>query len=338
MANDSPADLPIVKKLLSSSHPSIVLQTRLHVLGEPEDSPAIALLREEVRRSALARSLLARRSADGTIQTYPARHQTHPYQKWQGPHWTLYSLAEIGYPSGDRSLAPMRDQFYTWLFSPRHLRPPHTLVIPGQEDRVRRCASQEACAVWYSLRLGLADARTEELARRLREWQWPDGGWNCDKRPAARVSSFIETLLPLRALALHGRLTGDPASRVAAGRAAEVFLCRRLFRRRADGTVIRPEFTRLHYPRFFSYDILAGLLVMAEAGFIHDERCREALDLLESKRLPDGGFPLEEKTWQTTDRFETRGTFADWGPCGRTRMNEFVTVEALYVLRAAGRM
>ncbi len=338
MAATSPATPAIVQRLLLSSDPSIVLKTRLNVLGEPADSPGIARLREEVRQSSLARDLLTWRSPDGTIQTSPERHQTHAYQKWQGPHWTLYSLAEIGYPPGDSSLAPMRDQFYAWLLAPSHLRPPHTLVIPGQEDRVRRCASQEGCTVWYSLRLGLADARTEELVRRLREWQWPDGGWNCDKRPAARVSSFMETLMPLCALALHARLTGDPASQAAAERAAEVFLCRRLFRRRKDGAVIRPEFTRTHFPHFYHYDILAGLVVLAEAGLIRDERCREALDLLEAKRLPDGGFPLEEKTWKTSDRFETRGTFADWGPTGRARMNEFVTVEALYALRAAGRM
>ena len=333
-----PSGQTVIQRLLASSHPSIVLRTRLLVLGEPEDSPAIKRLREEVRRSALAQGLLSWQSADGTIQTSPERRQTHPYQKWQGPHWTLYSLAEIGYPPGDSSLVPMRDQFYDWLLKPSHLCPPHTLVIPGQEDRVRRCAGQEGCAVWYSLRLGLGDARTEELVRRLRSWQWPDGGWNCDRRPAARKSSFMETLLPLRALALHGRITGDPASRASAARAAEVFLSRRLYRRRTDGGIIRPAFTRTHFPHYYHYDILAGLVVLAEAGLIRDERCGEALDLLESKRLPDGGFPLEEKTWKTTDRFETRGTFADWGPAGRARMNEFVTLEALYVLRKAGRI
>ena len=52
---------------------------------------------------------------------------------------------------------------------------------------------------------------------------------------------------------------------------------------------------RLHYPCYWHYDLLAGLKVMAEAGFIGDPRCREALDLLESKRLPGGGFPAEAR-------------------------------------------
>jgi hypothetical protein len=34
----------------------------------------------------------------------------------------------------------------------------------------------------------------------------------------------------------------------------------------------------------------------------------------------------------------TRGTFAEWGPSGKRRSNEFVTAEALQILRAAGRI
>ena len=36
---------------------------------------------------------------------------------------------------------------------------------------------------------------------------------------------------------------------------------------------------------------------MAESGFIGGLRCAEALDLLEAKRLRDGGWPLEQKVW-----------------------------------------
>ena len=131
----------------------------------------------------------------------------------------------------------MRDQLYDWLFSEKHLRMPRTLIIPGQEDRVRRCASQEGNAIWYSLLLGLEDERTEILVDRLRHWQWPDGGWNCDKRPQARISSFQESIVPLRALALHGRLKGNQESLAAARRAAGYFLERHLFKRQRDGKI-----------------------------------------------------------------------------------------------------
>lgn len=282
------------------------------------------------RVRAAAAALLAHRGPDG-------RAPVHAYQKWQGPLWTFVCLAEVGHRRGDRSLLPLRDQFREWLFAERHLEPPRSLLIPGQEDRFRRCACQEGFQAWSEMRLGLADEATEELVRRLKRWQWPDGGWNCDKRPEARTSSFVETLAPLRALALHAELTGDASSSAAAGRAAEVFLSRRLFRRRRDGSVIDPRFLRFAFPHFWPYDILFGLLVLAEAGMIRDPRCGEALDLVEAKRLPDGGWPLAEKVWRAAESYVTRGTFYDWGPSGSRRSNPWVTAQARFVLEAAGR-
>ena len=89
------------------------------------------------------------------------------------------------------------------------------------------------------------------------------------------------------------------------------------------------------------YGILPGLKVIAEAGCIGDPRCADALDLLESKRLPDGGFPAEVKHYRVTDKRSATGCHAsrvDWGGANKKRMNEFVTVEALAVLKAAGRL
>jgi hypothetical protein len=176
------------------------------------------------------------------------------------------------------------------------------------------------------------------MANRLCDWQWPDGGWNCDKNRAARHSSFMESLIPLRGLALHAQLTGDHRSQLAAERAADIFLKRRLFRRQADGGVIRDEFLFLHYPCYWHYDIQFGLKVMAEAGFIGDERCREALDRLEEKRLPDGGFPAEKAYYRVTDQMVSGRSLVSWGGLSKRKMNEFVTADALFVLKAAGRI
>ncbi len=95
------------------------------------------------------------------------------------------------------------------------------------------------------------------------------------------------------------------------------------------------RFLLLKFPHFYSYDILFGLRVMAEAGFIGDPRCAEALEILRAKRLPGGGWPLELREWRVTDGVSTRGTFVDWGPGGRTRANPWVTRDALFVLGAA---
>lgn len=321
----------LIQALSQSSNPIVALKTRLLLLDESPDSPAILALREQIRAGQAARDLL-----------FPYREgfskRLHAYAKWQGPHWTLYALAEAGYPPGDSALIPLRDRAYDWLFSPKHLLFPQSLLIPGQEDRFRRCASQEANALWYSLLLGLENEHTSELAARLVGWQWPDGGWNCDKRPRARTSSVVESLTPLRALSLYAWLKGDSAARAVAERTAEFFLCRRLLYRLKDGSLIDPGYNLIQYPYYVFYNFFFALLVMAEAGLVKDPRCVPALDLLESKRLPDGGFPAESKVYRFSQQPLTRGSCCDWGPHGKTRQNDYVTVDALYILKEAGRL
>jgi hypothetical protein len=141
----------------------------------------------------------------------------------------------------------------------------------------------------------------------------------------------------MRALAVHARVTGDPQARAAARGAAEVFLSRRLFRRRLDGSVISPGFLRLCYPGYWHYNMLVGLRGLADVGLISDDRCADALDRLESKRLADGGWPAETRYYKQSTDIKLGNDFVDWGGTGRRRLNEWITADALAVLRAAGR-
>lgn len=311
----------VIDRLLASDDPGLRFRTLVYVLGEDPASPRVQQVREAVRSSPRVQALLSLRDEANRIPY-------GPYTKWFGCHWTLAALAELGYPPGDESLIPLREDLLAWLLGDRHWKSIRTI-----NGRVRRCASQEALAIYSLISLGLADARVDELASRLLRWQWPDGGWNCDKNPAAVNSSFMETLIPLRGLSLYARTTGSEEVRAAVERASEVFLKRRLYRRVADGTVIRHEFVELHYPCYWHYDILFGLKVMAEAGFIQDPRCQDALDLLESKRLPNGGFPTEARYYRTTGALSTGRSLVDWGGVSKRRMNDWVTADALYVLR-----
>lgn len=332
----------IIARLLKSPEPSIRYKVRAHVLAEDPASKAIGDLRDEIRRSPRVSALLANRLPDGRLE--PVHHV---YKKWYGAHWALATLADIGYPTCDETLVPMRDQVLDCWLQPKFveelvctqpLRNERDRAVPIINGRARRCASQQANALFSAVTLGLMDARCDQLADCLIRWQWPDGGWNCDCRPEASTSSFWESLLPLRGLSAYVRATGNAKARKAAARAAELFLQRRLFQRRRDGQVMNEQFVLLHYPCYWRYDILAGLKVLAEAGFVRDERCKDALDLLESKRLPDGGWPAEERFYSNAKRLVSGGDLVSWGGTSARKMNEWVTADALYVLRAAGRL
>ena len=304
--------------------PALAWKLAVKLLGHAPDSEEARQAVNVTRHSSLVTKLLSELDSAGRIPF-------HPYKKWNGAHWTLSILADLGYPAGDPALEPLVEQSFDWLLGEAHKK--HIRTIDG---RVRRCASQESNAVWYSLKLGLADSNTEELVARLMKWQWPDGGWNCDKRPEVSLSSFMESLIPLRALALYARISGDRRASQAAERAAEIFLKRQLFKRQRDGAVMDKHFTRLCYPCYWHYNILFGLVVMVEAGFIHDPRCRDALDLLASKRLPEGGFPAEEAYYRTTRPNLSGYSLVSYGGTSKKSMNPFVTADALYVLKSAG--
>ena len=184
--------------LLGSQEAAIRYKTLTGVLGKAEHAPDVHLTLLAIKTSPIVQKLLSEGDATGAIPY-------HPYAKWYGAHWVL-ALADLGYPPGDESLIPLREQELQWLLGPTHQK-----QIRAIDGRVRRCASQEGNALYSLLALGSADSRTDELAARLCQWQWPDGGWNCDKRPEASHSSFMESLIPLRALALHGRMTGRSA-------------------------------------------------------------------------------------------------------------------------------
>lgn len=332
----------LVDSLLHSSEPSIRWKILVHVLGENLTSKVVMDTQTEIKHSPRVRSLLSRRDADGRI-----RSGSNAYDKWQGAHWVLSTLADLGYPPGDPMLFPIRDQVLDlWLhshfFQEFEVRTKTEAYkkdgVPIMNGRHRRCASQQGNALRFTTMLGIADARSERLVERLMHWQWPDGGWNCDKDPGADSSSFMETLFPMLGLMLHGREHRHPEIEKAAQRAAEVFLCRDLFRRRSDGAVIHPEFTQLHYPLYWHYDILGGLKAMTEMGLVNDQRCAEALDLLEAKELAQGGWAAEKRYYRVSEKLELNADYVDWGGTSKNKRNEWVTADALMVLTAAGRV
>lgn len=332
----------LIDALLKSENPSIRWKVLTGVFCEDATSAKVRRLQNEIRRGPIVTALLSYRDASGRI-----RHRHNVYDKWQGAHWTLAALSDIGYPAGDTSLKPIFDQVLEhWLgkqffceFQARSKEQAYRgSGVPVMHARHRRCASQQGSALLSLTRLGLADARADQLVERLLHWQWPDGGWNCDKNPAADTSSFMETILPMRGLAAYGRAAGSKRAKRAARKAADVFLQRRLYKRRSDGKIIKDDFTKLHYPLYWHYDILGGLKAMVELDLIKDARCSNALDLLEDKELPEGGWAAERRYFRPGTKRALGFDNVDWGGTSNRLRNEWLSADALTVLRAAGRL
>ncbi len=319
-------NLDIFDQMLASPEPSVryIYKSRFQKLDV--QSKEMLDLGQEIKNSSRVLTILGARDLDG-------KFPWHPYQKWNGAFWTLLVLADLGYPPGDTSLLPLRMQIYEWILNPKHIK-----SIPLINGRWRRCCCQEGGVVFAMLRLGLADSRVEQLVESLLKWQWPDGGWNCDKHPEASHSSFHESFIPLRALNAFWQASGDERVKAARDRAAERFISRSLYKNPVTGEAIKIVFTQPAYPSYWHYDFVYGLRSMVECDLIHDPRCVDALDLLESKRLPDGGFGAETRYYQYSQKIQTGHSLVDWGGTSTRNNNPFVTVEALCILKAASRI
>jgi hypothetical protein len=315
---------PAVRWLLSSDDPSVRFLTLTEVLGL---SPHRGRAREAAKallRGKRMRALLRGQRRDGGFGV-------HAYRKWSGAHWRLISMVALGIPAGEPRAVAAAETVLAWLGRANATRG-HATEIAG---RYRVCASMEGNAVGVCSRLGLAeDERVAALVDGLVRWQWPDGGWNCDKNPEATHSSFNESLVTAWGLAEYHAATGDDRAGDAAARAGELFLRHRVFRSDRTGEVIKPVWLDLRYPPYWHYGLLHGLRVLGGLGLLSDPRAAEALDLVEEKRLPDGRWKVEGRYWTPLRNAESNADIVDWG---RSGPNELVTLEALRVLRQAGR-
>ncbi len=268
MQNNDPA----IQFLLHSSDPSIRYFTLIDLLDKSNRSREVKAARDQILDGPRVKTLLAgqhigKQKSRDSFGIHPGGFGVHPYKKWDGAHWRLVSLVELGIPAHEPRAVAAADQVLQWLTSEFH-----RSKIKAIDGRVRRCGSQEGNALAVCSRLGLTDdPRVQYLARSLIAWQWPDGGWNCDKRPSANHSSFYESLSPMWGLIEYHKATGDEAALQAAQRTAEMFLSHRLFRSTTTGEVIDPEWLKLHYPLYWHYDVLQALVIL---GRMHDAGCR----------------------------------------------------------------
>ena len=74
----------------------------------------------------------------------------------------------------------------------------------------------------------------------------------------------MSTIEPLWAFSALDRSLWPKGSKEVVERAAEFMLVHRLYKSDRTGKVIDEEWTRLHFPLFYFYDILHGLRVLAD--------------------------------------------------------------------------
>jgi hypothetical protein len=305
---------------LLDSDPAI----RWQVLRDLADAPAdiVAAERRRVATEGWGGRLLALQGEDGQWEggaLFPARRTQSANGGWpDGQPWTataycLVSLCEFGVdPDCEpvrRAVAQVRE----------HCRWEHA----GQPFF---SGEVEPCINGMTVVLGAYFHQdVEDVVTRLVGEQLEDGGWNCEAQNGSVRSSFHTTIRVLEGLLAHERATGGSAESIAARRRGEEYLLeRKLFRRKSSGAVVDPEWLQFSYPTRWHYDVLRGLEHFWAAGDPPDPRVDEAIQLLRSKRQPDGTWLLEN-----THRGAVHFAMED----GDGRSSRWNTLRVLRVLR-----
>jgi len=125
--------------------------------------------------------------------------------------------------------------------------------------------------------------------------QLPDGSW-----PKGRCTDTIWILL----------------LEAAEARALEFMLAHRLYKSDKTGAVIHESMTQFTFPAYWHYTVLRGLDYMCTTPQVGDPRLEDAVNLIESRRKPNGRWPVEKCTpGNTFSTWRSPAAIADGTRC-----------------------
>lgn len=272
-------------------------------------------LRARIAREGRGAALLAARGADG----HWGRGFYQP--KWTSSHYTLLELKTIGLSPDHPAARETVDLVLA------HEKGPDGGLNPSRTIR-QSDACVNGMALGYASYFGASTQQLADVVDFLMRQRMPDGGFNCRlNRGGATHASVHTTLSVLEGITEYrrrGHLHRAAELGVVQDEAVAFLLRHRLYRSERTGEPMDAEFTRLHFPARWHFDILRCLDALADAGVAHDRRMDDALAVIERRRLADG-------TWAANRAYPGE---AHVPPTPAGRPDPWVTLIALRV-RAA---
>jgi hypothetical protein len=261
---------------------------RWQVLNDLTDASQyeVAAARGRVEHEGWSARLLALEGADGLWEggaCFPAAYTGgEPGQPWTATMHTLQTLEIFGLdPTSQaaRGAIPLVTEHGRWEHA-------------GQryfDGEVEPCINGRTIETGAYFGLDVAPIVERILADRL-----ADGGWNCEAENGSVRTSFDTTINVLDGLLEFERTSGGSAAVNEARRGGEQYLLERgLFRRKSTGEVVNPAYLDFAFPYYWHYDVLRALDYFRRSDAEPDLRMAEAIEVVRSKRQPDGRWLLD---------------------------------------------
>ncbi len=266
------------------SDPSIRWQVMGDLIGLPQSEWATE--RARVETNGWGARLLALEDPDGLWDggaCFPGSYTGgEPGQPWTATMHTLQTLQLLGLdpasPSARRAIALVAENGRWEHAGQRYF-----------DGEVEPCINGRTICTGAYFGVDATGIVERILAERL-----DDGGWNCEVENGSVRSSFDTTINVLDGLLEFERVTGGSAEVHDARRRGEEYLLERaLFRRKTTGEVVDPAYLEFAFPYYWRYDILRALDYFRRAETHPDPRLEEAVEIVRSKRQPDGRWLLD---------------------------------------------
>jgi hypothetical protein len=327
--------------LLETNNPAIRYHTLVDVFGKSPKDAEVKKTKQRVKQYGPVKKVLRARNSQG----YWPPSDTCYTPKWKSTVWPLMLLGEMGLPP-DEGVKNSVERFLEM-----HQVENGAFVCPSPTDveswkkkhpRGKAVRWPEPCLTGNMIRTFLVFGYGDDRRiKRAIDWlpvdQQEDGGWNCDY-PEKKVkhSSFMSTIEPLWAYSEIPRAKWTRKMKRSIEDGAEFLLMHRVYK--SDHHHWKhslPFSTSLHFPMYYYYDALHGLRVLAKLGYADDERVRDAVHLILSKRTPEGKWLLEGDFSREPEAIKNkRKTVVDieelWKP------SKWVTLNAYRALTATG--
>ena len=308
----------IFDRLLEPNNPSVRYFSLRHLLDRSEDDPEVLAARRAIMGSEPVQKILAAQNSAG----YWSKPGKGYSPKYQATSWQLLFLSELG-ADGENEQVRKGCEYFLGQSPTKH----------GGFDPLVYCLNGNM--LWALTQLGVAD---DERFGRALDWTvgmiigdlphtgsytWP--GYVCGVND--KLTCTWGAVKALRALVNLPHALQTPKVKRAITAGVDLLFSRDPAT--ADYPVyerVSSEWFKFGFPLSYTSDVLELCLGLCEAGYGRDPRLKNAVDLILSKRQPDGRWLLKHslngKMWAD---IEAKGKPSKW-----------ITLRALQVLKATG--
>ncbi len=244
-------------------------------------------LQERIANEGYGAQFLSRRNSNGHWG------QAFYQPKWISTHYTLLDFCNLN-PTKENAIAKDAIQL---ILKNGYAKDGGIPLGPSTREQSDVCVN--AMFLKYASYFNTSTDDLYPIVNSILHERMPDGGFNCRFNRSGAVHSSLHTTLSVvegfSAYIKAGHTYQVSEVRKAITSSVEFMLLHQLFLSDNTGNIIDKKFLQLSYPRRWRYNILSALDYFQYSHTPWDERMKNSMDIILTKRNKNGTWNLQAK-------------------------------------------